>query len=48
MYTCIQWNPSIKTPLNEDISFNQDTMHGPCYIEQCYSTKLPLKWEHLL
>ena len=26
--------------------FNQDTMHGPSYIEKC--TKLPLKWGHLL
>ena len=28
-------------PRNEDTSFNQDTMHGPFYIEKY--TKLPLK-----
>ena len=28
-------------PLNNDTSFNQDTIHGPSYIEKC--TKLPLK-----
>ena len=35
----LQWNPSIRTLLND---LNQDTMQkvqGPCYIEQC--TKLP-------
>jgi hypothetical protein len=27
----LQWNPSIRTP---DISLNQDTMHGPSYIDR--------------
>ena len=31
-------------PSSEDISFNQDTMHGPIYIEKCM--KQPLKWGH--
>ena len=25
---------SIRTPRNEDVSFNQDTMHSPSYIEK--------------
>ena len=38
----LQWNPSKAHPWNEYISLNQDTVHGPSYIEMC--TKLPLKW----
>ena len=49
MHTCkctYSGTPLHGHPWNEDISFNQATMHGPSYIEKCI--KQPLKWGHLL
>ena len=37
----VQWNPSIRTPLKRGHLFDQDTVHGPSYIEKCI--KQPLK-----
>ena len=40
-------SPLIRTPcIVPVVSFNQDTMHSPSYIEMCI--KQPLKWRYLL